>query len=369
MAPPDTDDSVRRRGVARVGCSGWSYKDWRGPVYPLDAPPRRWFSLYADQFDTVEINATFYRLPEASTVDGWAAQAPEDFCYSVKVGQFGSHRKKLRDAAEWLPRHLDRACRLGHHLGPNLVQLPPGWKRNIARLEEFFDAAPPDLRWAVEVRDESWLHDDVYDVLKRHDAALCIHDLLADHPWELTASWAYVRFHGPRAIEQPYHGRYGPERLETVALTMERWCDQGVDVFAYFNNDWYGHAVVDARWLRRRLDPQATNASSDGWLPPPNFAPWPDHHRPTEFQQRVVDAAHRLGEGDLVTYADIAGEIGRPGAAQAVANVLRHAPDVPWWRVVPSDGRLYRTHEAAQRPLLEREGHQIDADRRIVDSW
>lgn len=241
------------RARARVGCSGWSYADWRGLVYPADAPPSSWFGRYAERFDTVEINNTFYRLPDASTVDLWAAQAPPGFCYAVKVGQFGSHRKKLKDAAGWLPRHLERAERLGPHLGPQLVQLPPRWKRNAERLDEMLDVAPADQRWAVELRDPSWLHDDVFAVLARHGAALCIHDLLADHPWELTTDWTYVRFHGPRAIEAPYRGRYGRRRLARAATTLGAWLDDGLDVFAYFNNDWDANAVSDATTLRELL--------------------------------------------------------------------------------------------------------------------
>ena len=240
-------------GEVRVGCSGWSYKDWRGVVYPADAPARTWFSLYAARFDTVEINNTFYRLPPPSTVEAWAAQAPPGFCYALKVGQFGSHRMKLRDAASWLPNHLDRVERLGPHLGPNLLQLPPRWKRNTERLEEFLDAAPARLRWAVELREPSWLHDDVFELLARRGAALCIHDLLPDHPWVRTTDWTYLRFHGPRALEQKYHGRYGASRLGAVARRLQPWRDEGVDVFAYFNNDYEGHAVADARWLRDRL--------------------------------------------------------------------------------------------------------------------
>jgi uncharacterized protein YecE (DUF72 family) len=223
-------------------------------VYPQGAPARTWFSLYAQRFDTVEINNTFYRLPPESTVDHWAEQAPEAFCYAVKVGQFGSHRMKLKDAASWLPRHLDRVERLGPHLGPNLVQLPPRWRRNAERLDEMLSVAPSSLRWAVEVRDPSWLHDDVFDVLARHDAALCIHDLLVDHPWERTAKWSYLRFHGPRAVEDKYRGRYGPRRLTRVADRIEAWLDEGTDVFAYFNNDYDGHAVADAAWLRDRVE-------------------------------------------------------------------------------------------------------------------
>ena len=240
-------------GAARVGCSGWSYKDWRGVVYPVAASARSWFSLYARRFDTVEINNTFYRLPQPSTVDGWAAQAPPGFVYAVKLGQFGSHRMKLRDASSWLPNHLDRVRRLGPSLGPNLVQLPPHWRRDVARLDDFLSVAPRDLRWAVELRDPSWLHDDVFATLARHGAALCIHDLLAHHPWERTTDWTYVRFHGPDALDVKYWGRYGGRRLWRTADRLTGWLDEGDDVYAYFNNDHQGHAVEDARWLRDRL--------------------------------------------------------------------------------------------------------------------
>jgi uncharacterized protein YecE (DUF72 family) len=227
-------------------------------IYPESLRQREWFGYYAAEFDTVEINNTFYRLPAASTVDGWAAQAPPGFCFAVKVGQFGSHRRKLRDAAPGLPRHLERVERLGAHLGPNLVQLPPRWKRNPARLDELLEVAPRRLRWAVEGRDPSWLHDEVFQVLARHGAALCVHDLLADHPWERTAPWTYVRFHGPHALVDPYRGRYGGRRLRPVAERLAAWRSEGTDVYAYFNNDFEGHAVVDAEWLRTRLVDLAT---------------------------------------------------------------------------------------------------------------
>jgi len=237
-----------------VGCSGWSYADWRGPVYPADAARRTWFGLYADRFDTVEVNNTFYRLPSVDTVEAWAAQAPASFVYAVKLGQFGSHRMKLRDAERWLPNHLDRVERLGSHLGPNLVQLPPRWKRDVARLDDFLAAAPRALRWAVELRDPSWLHDDTFAVLERHGAALCIHDLLARHPWIRTTDWTYVRFHGPDPHAR-YAGRYGGRRLWRTARRLATWLEEGSDVYAYFNNDRHGHAVSDAAWLRERLLP------------------------------------------------------------------------------------------------------------------
>jgi uncharacterized protein YecE (DUF72 family) len=179
----------------------------------------------------------------------------------MKLGAFGSHRMKLSDASSWLPNHLDRARRLGDALGPTVVQLPPRWKRNAGRLDEFLTVAvalSPGLRWTVEMRDPSWLDDEVFDVLRRHGVALCIHDLLEDHPWIRTTDWVYVRFHGPAALENRYHGRYGPRRLEAAASILHDWLAAGHDVFAYFNNDYEGHAVADARWLATRLDRAAT---------------------------------------------------------------------------------------------------------------
>jgi uncharacterized protein YecE (DUF72 family) len=222
-------------------------------VYPESLPVARWFGTYADLFDTVEINNTFYRLPAPETVDKWAAQAPSGFVYSVKLGQFGSHRMKLRDAASWLPNHMDRVERLGPSLGPTLVQLPPRWHRDVERLDEFLTAAPGTVRWAVEFRDSSWLHDDTFSVLERHGAALCVHDLLPDHPWILTTDWAYLRFHGPDPERTRYEGAYTGRRLWRPAERAGAWIDQGADVYAYFNNDFHGHAVDDALWFRKRV--------------------------------------------------------------------------------------------------------------------
>jgi len=241
------------RGRARVGCSGWSYRDWRGVIYPADLASTRWFAYYTSLFDTVELNNTFYRLPTQQAVEGWAAAAPPDFLFALKVGQFGSHRMKLRDAASWLPNHLDRAERLGASLGPTLVQLPPRWRRNAERLDEFLSVAPTSMRWAVEIREPSWLHDDVYEVLRRHGAALCIHDLIDDHPFVITTDWTYVRFHGPNATREPYRGSYGKRRLTPIAERLRDELDRGHDVYSYFNNDYEGLAVADARTLRDAL--------------------------------------------------------------------------------------------------------------------
>jgi uncharacterized protein YecE (DUF72 family) len=133
------------------------------------------------------------------------------------------------------------------------VQLPPRWKRDPARLDEFLSVAPKHVRWAVELREQSWVHEEVFAVLRTHGAALCVHDLLPDHPWKLTTDWTYVRFHGPQALKRKYWGRYGEKRLAPVAEQLDAWLDEGRDVYAYFNNDYKGHAVRDASWLAERL--------------------------------------------------------------------------------------------------------------------
>jgi uncharacterized protein YecE (DUF72 family) len=241
---------TQRLGSLRVGCSGWQYRDWRGAVYPADLPAKQWFAWYAERFDTVELNSTFYRLPTPEVFDAWARAAPPGFLYAVKLGAFGSHRMKLRDAKGWLPNHTERVKRLGPALGPTLVQLPPRWKRDVARLDDFLTQAPSELRWAVELRERAWVHDDVFATLQRHGAALVLHELLPEQPLLVTADFTYLRFHGPKAVEHRYQGRYGGRRLWRWADRCAAWRQQSVDVYAYFNNDYHGYAAADALWLR-----------------------------------------------------------------------------------------------------------------------
>ena len=235
-----------RRGKLRIGTSGYQYNHWRGVFYPRDIPKKRWFAYYASCFDTVEINNTFYRLPQAQTFEGWREQAPENFCYALKFSRYGSHLKRLREPHEPIERFLDRASRLRELLGPILVQLPPHWQPDPDRLAAFFQAAPGDYRWALECRDARWLCDEVYAILRSAAAALCIHDLIAAHPRQLTADWVYLRFHGVG-----YGGSYPPQDLATQARYIEQYLADGLDVFAYFNNDAHGYAVQNAVTLRR----------------------------------------------------------------------------------------------------------------------
>lgn len=233
-------------GRLRIGTSGYQYDHWRGDFYPGDLPRKRWFAHYRDHFDTVEINNTFYRLPDAETFDGWRDQAPRGFRYAVKFSRYGSHMKRLKAPEATIGAFLERAGLLRSSLGPILVQLPPRWSADPGRLDAFLDAAPRKARWVVEFRDPSWLREDVYEVLRRHRAALCLHDLIDDHPRVITAPWTYLRFHG-----RSYAGSYSPQELTARAKEVALDLREGLDVYVYFNNDLGGHAVRNALDLRR----------------------------------------------------------------------------------------------------------------------
>jgi uncharacterized protein YecE (DUF72 family) len=161
---------------ARVGCSGWQYKHWRGDFYPSELPMRRWLEHYASQFDTVEINNSFYRLPEAATFASWRDGVPAGFLYSVKASRFLTHMKKLKDPEAPLQRLFDRAAELGDALGPVLYQLPPRWPVDLDRFRTFLAALPTGRAHVVEFRDPSWYAAPVYDALAHHGVAMCLHD-------------------------------------------------------------------------------------------------------------------------------------------------------------------------------------------------
>lgn len=236
---------------ARVGCSGWEYKHWRGDFYPLDVPRTRWFEYYAARFDTVEINNTFYRLPEQSTFAAWAARAPCGFTYAVKASRFLTHMKKLKDPEEPLHRLFSRMRPLEKHLGPVLYQLPPGWKLDRERLEHFLQALPAGVRHVLEFRDSSWYTDEVKTALARHGVSMCLHDMRGSATGrERVGPIVYVRFHGATG---QYSGGYPNDWLHGWADWLNSQRADGADVYAYFNNDVGGHAPRDAVTLREFL--------------------------------------------------------------------------------------------------------------------
>lgn len=242
-----------KTGTVHIGTSGYQYKHWSGTFYPEDLPKTRWFAFYSGVFDTVEINNTFYNLPAAKTFDTWRERAPRGFQYVLKFSKFGTHNKKLKDPGQALGRFLDGAQRLKGCLGPILVQLPPGWHNNPERLGQFLAKAPGAYRWAVEFRDASWLNEENYAILRRHNAALVVHDLLPDHPRLLTADWVYLRFHGPDALRHAYQGQYPHQAMRAEADRLTAHRDAGRDVYVFFNNDENGYAAANAQQLRRYI--------------------------------------------------------------------------------------------------------------------
>jgi uncharacterized protein YecE (DUF72 family) len=257
--------------MIRIGCSGWSYEHWRGLFYPQSGSSSRWLHLYADSFDTVEVNATFYRLPSANTVEGWATRTPDGFLFAVKASRYLTHVKRLRDIAEGVKRMDERIepLRRAGKLGPILWQLPPHFTRDDDVLESALKTLSPG-RHAFEFRDPSWFAEGVYALLHRHNAALVVADRSpADPtPWVDTAGWAYVRFHSGRGR----NGNYSARELRAWSARIERYLG---DVFVYFNNDWQGLAIANARGLRSLLSraPSPATTSSSTASPARGKAP------------------------------------------------------------------------------------------------
>jgi uncharacterized protein YecE (DUF72 family) len=242
------DAPAQGSGALRVGTSGWIYRPWRGAFYPAKLPAKRWFEFYAGVFDTAEINATFYRLPSQAAVAGWREAAPPGFVFAWKASRFITQAKKLKDAEEPLQRVYAPMLALGAKLGPALFQLPPQLRLNLERLAAFLPLLPPERRHAIEFRDPSWYDDRVFELLQRYDVALCVADhFKAPTPWVATASFAYVRGHGPSGA---YHGSYSDAQLQHWADHIQAWRRDGRDVYAYFDNDIGCAAPGDALRLK-----------------------------------------------------------------------------------------------------------------------
>ena len=238
--------------VIRIGCSGWNYTDWRGVLYPKGCPQRLWLERYAQEFDTVEVNNTFYRLPARDAVAAWVEQAPSGFVFAVKSSRYLTHMKRLTDMDRGVGRLLERLEPLleSPKMGPMLWQLPENFRRDDERLANALDNLPPG-RHAFEFRHESWFCDEVLGALRSHRVALCIGDH-PERPWQthdVTANFSFVRFHyGKRGRR----GNYSETELDEWARELRRLARKA-EVFAYFNNDWEGFAVRNARGMRERV--------------------------------------------------------------------------------------------------------------------
>jgi uncharacterized protein YecE (DUF72 family) len=243
------------QGRVLIGCSGWNYDHWRnGVFYPPRLPAKEWLAYYAARFDTVEVNATFYRLPRRETVARWVAGTPEGFVFAIKTSRYLTHVKRLQETGMHLPRLLERIEPLleSPKAGPLLWQLPGSFHRDDDRLAAALTAFPRGLRHAIEFRHESWFAPPVLELLRAHDVALVLADgpkVRAFQQLELTAGFTFIRFHAGR---RGRNGNYAPTELDEWAERIARWREAG-DVYAYFNNDWEGFAPRNAERLRTLL--------------------------------------------------------------------------------------------------------------------
>ncbi len=239
----------------RIGCSGWDYDAWRERFYPSGTPKRAWLSHYASQFDTVELNSTFYRLARPAAAQRWVDDTPDGFLFAAKASRYLTHMRRLTDLDRGIERFYAGIEPLvaARRLGPVIWQLPATFTRDDERLAAALDAIAqrPPGRHAFEFRDPSWFVPEVEELLRDHGVALVIGDR-PERPFQTfarTAPFTVVRFHyGHRGR----HGNYSETELETWARRLRQWLRE-TDVYAYFNNDWEGFAPHNARRLRELL--------------------------------------------------------------------------------------------------------------------
>jgi uncharacterized protein YecE (DUF72 family) len=238
-----------------IGCSGWNYKDWKGPFYPeKGCPTSRWLEFYSRHFPTVEVNSTFYRLASRDAVARWVKQTPEDFVFSPKISRYITHIKRLGEMAQAVERFYERIEPLvkSPKMGPVLWQLPENFHRSDERLGHALENLPAG-RHAFEFRHASWFNDDVYTLLREHDAALVIGDD-PERPfqaYEFTTDFTFIRFHGGK---RGRYGNYSDSEIREWADRARAWAAER-EVFAYFNNDWNAYAIGNARLLARLVSP------------------------------------------------------------------------------------------------------------------
>lgn len=232
-----------------IGTSGFSYAHWeKGIFYPLDLPKTKQLEYYSQHFQTVELNNPFYHLPLAKTFQSWEQRTPQDFIFAVKASRYISHIKKLKGCRQPWQLFISRAEKLKEKLGPILFQLPPGWQVNAKRLEAFLKILPKKYQYSFEFRHQSWFCQEVYQLLKKYNIALCLAD---SNQWpyqeEITANFIYLRLHGSHSL---YSSRYTNQELKKWAAKIKKWL-KNRDVYVYFNNDANGYAVKNAQTLKK----------------------------------------------------------------------------------------------------------------------
>jgi uncharacterized protein YecE (DUF72 family) len=234
-----------------IGTSGWHYDHWRGPFYPGGLSKDDFLPFYADRFQTVEINNSFYQLPRKRTLEKWRDGVQAGFVFAVKASRYITHMKKLKDPEKTLSPFLEVIDVLRPKLGPVLFQIPPKWRFNPERFRDFLKALPSGHKYAFELRDPSWHDPRAFEAMAERDIAFCIYELAGRRsPKEVTADFVYVRLHGPGAA---YQGQYSTQSLSGWAGAISTWARQGREVFCYFDNDEAGYAARDAGRLQEML--------------------------------------------------------------------------------------------------------------------
>ncbi len=244
------------RNRVHIGTSGWSYKHWKGLYYPEKLPSTRWLSFYAGDFDTTEVNSSFYRIPSSTTVEKWMAQVPEHFRFSPKISRFLTHMKKLNDPEASLENFFSVFAPMKKMMGPVLVQLPPFLAFDHGKALYFFELLQKQYRgyeFVLEVRHDSWMQEASLSLMKKFQVGLVISQSGVFFPYSerITEKNIYLRFHGPGEL---YASPYSDQMLEYFAELFYKWLREGHEIWAYFNNDIGGHAPEDAKKLMMLME-------------------------------------------------------------------------------------------------------------------
>jgi len=234
-----------------IGTSGWHYDHWQGSFYPDKLPKAKWLEFYADHFNTVELNNSFYNLPTENAFNNWLNSSPENFIFTVKVNRYITHIKRLKDIKEPLDRFLSRADILQEKLGPLLYQLPPNMKRDDKTLDAVLSMLPFRYSHVVEFRHESWFDDGVFKILSKYNVGLCVFDK-PDFtcPIVATSNFTYFRFHGSSEL---YSSCYSELELSDWAKRIVDTSRNKKAVYIYFNNDAEAYAIENARAISKIL--------------------------------------------------------------------------------------------------------------------
>lgn len=233
----------------RIGTSGWNYDHWKEVFYPAHVAKSKWLEFYANHFDTLEVNATFYRLPKPKTFENWHERTPEKFLWAVKGNKYITHTKRLKDSKEPLERLYKAVEGLKEKVGPILFQLPPSLSFDRDLFRQFCKNLDSSYRHVLEIRHPSWIHEHVFQILKENNMAFCLSDTAGRYPYHevITADFLYLRLHGSKKL---YASKYSEEELQEWAHKIKEW---NMETYLYFDNDFQGYAVRNARRLKEIL--------------------------------------------------------------------------------------------------------------------